>query len=129
MPIQDAQKLKEVMVSLLRIRGPTLPVHIAKDAGLTILFASAFLSELISDKKIKMSYMRIGSSPLYFLEGQENLLENFSEYLKSREKEAFLLLKEKKFLKHSEQEPAIRVALNEIKDFAAPFRTGGEMFW
>ena len=79
MPVQDAQKLKERMVSFLRMRGPTLPVHIAKDAGLTILFASAFLSELISDNRIKMSNMRIGSSPLYFLQGQENLLEKLSQ--------------------------------------------------
>ena len=61
--------------------------------------------------------------------GQEKMLENFSEYLKSKEKEAFILLKEKKILKDSEQEPAIRVALREIKDFAVSFKKNEEIYW
>jgi len=32
-------------------RGPSLPVHIASETGLSMLFASAFLSELLSEKK------------------------------------------------------------------------------
>jgi hypothetical protein len=38
-------------------------------------------------------------------------------------------LQEKRFLKDSEQVPAIRVALREIKDFAVPFKRNGETFW
>jgi len=77
-----------------------------------------------------MSHMRIGSSPVYFLQGQEASLEKFSSNLKSKEKEAFLLLKERKFLKDSEQHPAIRVALRAIKDFAVPFNfESGEIYW
>jgi len=70
--------------------------------------------------------MRVGSSPIYFIPGQEPQLDKYSNYLKSKEKEAYILLKEKQFLKDSEQEPAIRVALREIKDFAIPFRTSDE---
>ena len=75
--------------------------------------------------------MKVGNSPVYFIPGQERLLENFSQYLKSKEKEAFLLLKEKRFLKDNQQEPAIRVALREIKDFAIPFKKPetDELFW
>lgn len=73
--------------------------------------------------------MRVGNSPIYLIQGQEPQLEKFSNYLKSKEKEAFLLLQEKKFLKDSEQTPAIRVALREIKDFAFPFKRNGEIFW
>ncbi|MBI2043892.1 hypothetical protein HYT24_00830 [Candidatus Pacearchaeota archaeon] len=126
---EDASVTKEKIVSLLRARGPSLPVHVAKHTGLSILFASAFLSELIADRKIKQSSMRVGSSPLYFLPGQEPMLERFSEYLKSKEKEAFLLLREKKFLKDSEQQPAIRVALRAINDFAISFTNNHEVYW
>ena len=73
--------------------------------------------------------MRIGSSPIYFIQGQEQKLENFSEHLKSKEKEAFNLLKQKKFLKDSIQEPAIKVALREIKDFTIPFKKENEIYW
>ena len=129
MPSQDASKIKEKILSILRMKGPTLPVYISQDTGISMLFASAFLSELLSDKIIKISKMRVGNSPIYYLPGQETQLERFSNYLKSKEKEAFLLLQEKRFLRDSEQSPAIRVALREIKDFAFPFRKNGETVW
>ena len=96
MPTQDTSKIKEKIIFTLRRRGPCLPVHIANEIQTSILFASAFLSELVSEKKIKMSYMKVGSSPIYFIPGQERHLERFSEHLKSKEKEAFLLLRERK---------------------------------
>lgn len=125
----DAMQIKEKIISLVKLNGPSLPVFIARGTGLSILFASAFLSELFGDKELKMSDLRVGNSPLYFLPGQEPMLENFSQYLKNKEKEAFLLLKEKKFLKDVELEPAIRVALRQIKDFAMPFHRDNEIFW
>lgn len=129
MPSQDTTQLKERMVSFLRMRGPSLPVHIAKDAGLSILFTSAFLSELVSEKRIKISNMRVGSSPIYFIPNHYNMLERYSEYLKSKEKEAYEILKERKFLKDHEQDPAIRVALRSIKDFAIAFNKNDEIIW
>ena len=129
MPTQDTSEIKEKILFLLQRRGPSLPVHIAREIGLSILFASAFLSELYSEKKIRMSNMKVGSSPIYFILGQEPKLENFVQYLKSKEKDAFILLKEKKILKDKEQDPAIRVALRAIKDFAIPFEKDGEIFW
>lgn len=129
MPTQDTSQLKEKILYTLRTRGPSLPVHIANQTGLSILFASAFLSELLSEKKIKMSNMRVGSSPVYFIQGQEKNLEKFSEHLKSKEKDAFILLKEKKFLKDEKQDPAIRVALRAIRDFAIPFKKEEQIIW
>jgi hypothetical protein len=127
--MQDALQIKDRIFSFIKLRGPSLPVHVSKELGMTTIFSSAFLSELVSDKRIKISNMRVGSSPIYFIDGQESALEKFSQYLKSREKDAFYLLKEKKFLRDSEQQPAIRVALREIKDFALPFKNREEIFW
>lgn len=126
---ERALEIKEKIISIFKDKGPCLPVNVAKETGLSLLFASAFLSEFLSEKKIKISNMKVGSSPLYFIPGQEKMLENFSDYLKSKEKEAFILLKEKKILKDSEQEPAIRVALRAIKDFAIFFNKNGEIYW
>lgn len=126
----DALVIKEQVVSILRRRGPSLPVHVGRETQQSMLFASAFLSELISDKRVKVSSMKIGGSPLYFLPGQEPNLERFGlEHLKSREKDAFILLKDNKFLKDKDQEPAIRVALRALKDFAFPFQNNGEIVW
>jgi len=129
MPTQDTSEIKEKIIVILRKNGPSLPVHIAREIESSILFTSAFLSELASEKRIKISHMKVGNSPLYYLPGQEQLLEKSSHYLKSKEKEAFILLKEKKFIEDSGQDPAIRVALREIKDFAIPFKKDEEIFW
>jgi len=129
MPTQDAPHIREKILSILRAKGPNIPVHIAQETGLSMLFASAFLSELSSDKKVKMSHMRVGNSPIYFIPGQEPQLERFSNYLKSKERDAFILIQEKRFLKDSEQSPPIRVALRAIKDFAFHFKKNDDIFW
>ena len=113
---------KEKIISLVKVRGPSLPVQIARGIGVEPIFAAAFLSEIYGEKKLKMTSMRVGSSPLYYLEGQESMLENFIEYLNSREKEAFLLLKRENILADDSQEPVMRVALRAIKDFAIPIK-------
>ncbi len=127
--MQDTTNIKLKIISLIEQKGPNLPVRIAGELGLSPLFASAFLSELLSEKKIKISNLRVGNSPLYFISGQEPKLEDFSEHLKSKEKEAFLLLKENKFLVDAKQEPAIRIALRAIKDFAIPFGKDEKLIW
>ncbi len=129
MPQQNTIPTKEKILAILRRRGPSLPVHVAREMEMSMLFASAFLSELLSEKKIKISFMRVGSSPLYFIAGQEVSLKKFSQYLGRKEKEAYSLLENKKFLKDTEQEPAIRVALRSIKDFAIPFKKAEEIYW
>jgi len=127
-PLETRNKI----ISLLRIRGPSLPIHVSKEIGLSTLFAGAFLSELASSNEIKISNMKVGGSPLYFVPGQESQLENFSNYLPGKEKEAFSLLKEKKLLEDRKLEPAIRVALRSIKDFAFPLLLNSPekiLFW
>src|SRR3989344_679129 len=132
----DMQRLnnqKERILSLMRIRGPSLPVQVAKSIGVSPLFANAFLSELKSEDRIKISDLKVGSSPLYYLPGQENMLENFIEYLNQREREAFKLLKERQILEDEKQTPIIRVALRALKDFALPSKVKideeGKIFW
>lgn len=117
------------IVDVLKNRGPSLPIQIAKNVGLSSLFVSAFLSELTNQKQIKVSHLKVGGSPLYFLEGQEEQLEPYYKYLHPKEAEAFLLLKKKKVLKDEEQEPSIRVALRSIRDFAVGFKQGEEIYW
>ncbi len=132
----DLQKLnetKEKIISTISLKGPSFPTRIARETEMNPLFVSAFLSELVSQNKLKISSLKVGSSPLYYLPGQENLLENFIEHLNQKEKEAFLLLKNSNVLEDEKQLPAIRVALRNIKDFAVPLsvRINNELkiFW
>ena len=124
---------KEKIIAVIRSSGPSYPGRVARATGLPPLFVSAFLSELVAEKKLKLSNMKVGSSPLYFIGGQEKILENFAEHLNIREREAFTLLKESQILEDEKLSPVIRVALRNIKDFALPIvvKVDGEtkLFW
>ena len=129
MPTKDTTEIKNKIIEFLKNNGPSLPVQISRSVDMDTLFTSAFLSELLSEKKIKITNMKVGTSPVYFVSGTEEGLEKYSEYLNQKEKEAFNLLKENSFLDDEPQEPAIRVALRQIKDFAMPFEEKSKLFW
>jgi hypothetical protein len=125
----NIQEKKDKIISFLKENGPSLPVRIAKAIEMEPMFASAITSELIGSKQVKTSHLRIGSSPLYFLPGEEQKLEEYTENLKSAEKEAYLKLKKNKIIIDEDEDPVTRVALRNIKDFAISSGTPEKTTW
>ncbi|MEK6910975.1 MAG: hypothetical protein AABW82_04345 [Nanoarchaeota archaeon] len=124
---------KEMILTFIKTRGPSLPVNVAQYIKTSPLFVSAFLSELYREQKLLMSDLKVGSSSLYLLPGQEQMIENFTQFLNQKEMEAFNMVKKEKLLEDQKLPPAIRVAIRQIKDFAIPLKIkneGNEMlFW
>jgi hypothetical protein len=121
------------VLEFLGSRGPSLPVAVAKELGTDTIIAGAYLSTLLSRKMIKVSYLKVGGSPLYFLKGQEAKLQGFSDKLNPVDRKTYELLKERKVLRENELEPIERVSLKQLRDFAVPLnvRMGNdtEVFW
>ena len=111
---------REQVLSLIRVKGPVIPSNIAKELGQNLIMASAVLSELVSSGALRISALKIGGSPLYYLPEHEARLQGFAKHLNDKEKRAFDRLQFQKVLVDSEQEPVIRVALRAIADFAKP---------
>jgi ethanolamine utilization microcompartment shell protein EutS len=113
--------------------GPIVSNTIAKSLNLNSFLTSALLSELFNEKKLNASTIRVGGSALYYLNGQEEQLERFTGFLGHKEKEAYDLLKKQGVLQDKLLEPAIRVAIRGVKDFAIPLsvKRGDEeiLFW
>lgn len=124
---------REHIVELVKAKGPVLPVQISKEIGSNILMASAHLAELTASHRLRISTIKVGGSPLYYLPGQEEMLQKFTANMNDKEKKAYDSLQQSKILRDSEQEPVIRVALREIKDFAVPLNVthndNREVFW
>jgi len=124
---------RDKILAFVKAKGPVLPVQISKEIGSNILMASAHLAELTASSKLKISTIKVGGSPLYYLHGQEGMLLKFTSNMNDKEKKAFELLNENKVLRDAEQEPVIRVALRELKDFAIPLNVNyndkKEIFW
>ncbi len=102
-------------------QGPTVPAKVAKVVGGDTMIVGAILSTLISQGTVKVSTMKMGGSPLYYIPEQEDKLEQFTSLLNEKDRRTFQLLKDKKVLGDSEQDPLIRVSLRAIKDFAKQF--------
>ncbi len=111
---------KEKIIQHIKRNGPSQPTRIAKELGVDSIIASALLANLVSKSILKVSHMKVGGSPLYYIPGQEKELQNFSDRISGKEKDAYELIKQEKILKNDELEPAIRVAISHIKDFAKP---------
>lgn len=131
--MMDVEEKKRKITEIIQQRGPSLPIHVARGAELNILFSSAILSEMVSSRILRVSSLKVGGSPLYYLPGQEEMLDNFFAYLPSKEKDAFLLLKKHNLLEDEKLQPALRVAIRSIRDFAVPFSMqtefGDKIFW
>ena len=113
---------KEKILEIVKL-GPTFPSKIAKALGngADTMLVGAILSTLISTGDVKVSTVKIGGTPLYYIPDQESKLEDFINYLNEKDKITFRLLKEQKILQDSTQDPLIRVSLRIIKDFAKSF--------
>jgi len=118
----------------IKANGPVVPTKIAKTIKSEILIASAHLSDLATQGKVKVSYLKIGGSPLYYLSGQEDQLLNFAQGNTNPKDYAVLeTLKDRKVLRESDLDLLSKVALRELKDFAIPLhvrtKDSAELFW
>ena len=89
---------------------------------------------MIARKQIKVSRATIGSSPVYYLPGQEVLLgPKLYSHLKSKEREAYDILRDKKIIRAERAEPWQRIAFSQLHDFAMPMhvtiKDKTEVFW
>lgn len=112
---------------------PLLPSNVAKEFGVNTLMASAMLSEMASKGILKISALKIGSSPLYYKPDKKEQLLNYLDSLNEKDRKTTELLKEKTVLRDSAQDSLTRVSLRNIKDFAKPVEVstekGKELFW
>jgi len=121
------------ILEFMKQHGPLLPADIGRHIKTNIIFASAYLSELSSRGKVKISALKVGGSPVYYLPEHHDRLDKFASNLNEKDLRAYDLLKQKQVLRDTHMTPLVRVALRSIKDFASPvtvtFENKQELFW
>ena len=125
---------QEKILQFLKMSGPTFPTKVAKNIGQDTLIASAYLSDLKAQGKVKISDLKIGASPLYYLPGQESELYKFvAGNVNPKNLQVLENLKEKQILRENNLDLLSKVALRSLKDFAIPLqvtvRGNAELFW
>lgn len=123
----------EKIIEFIRAKGLVLPVQLAKEFKKDTILMGAVLSELVSAKKIKISCVKIGGSPVYYVKEQAYKLQELYKHLNEKDKRAYDFLKTSKILRDSDLTPLQRVSLRQIKDFAKPLSVKAEgkeeLFW
>ena len=129
----EENEVAQRVLKIVKSRGPVIPTGVSKELGITSILASAILSELVSKSQLKISSIKMGGTPFYYSEGQEEKLQNYTRYLHDKEKLAYELLKKSLVLRDRALEPVARVSLRQIKDFAIPLNVRNEgdveLFW
>ena len=125
---------QDKILYFLKVVGPTIPSKVAKNIGTEILLASAHLSDLAAQGKVKVSNLKIGGTPLYYLPGQEEQLYHFGAgNLNPKDYQVLEALKQQKILRENALDLLSKVALRSLKDFAIPLQVtvagSRELFW
>jgi hypothetical protein len=109
----------EEVLKVVQNRGPLQPLEVRSvlKRGDSIVIGAA-LSELSSRKLVKVTHVKRGGSPFYYVSGQESRMEELSQWLGEKDKQTYEMLKKRKILRDSKQDPLTRVSLRELKDFA-----------
>lgn len=122
------------ILEFLKITGPTIPTKVAKTINSDIIIASAHLSDLAAQKKVRISSLKFGGSPLYYLSGQEDQLYGFAaSNLNPKDMAVLDRLKDEGVLREATLDLLSKVALRALKDFAVPLQVrtpdSSELFW
>lgn len=123
---------RDRIVELSKV-SPLQPTSLGKLLSTNSLFASAMLSEMTGKGLLKVSHLKVGSSPLYYAADHPEHLLNYLVYLNEKERRVAGLLKETGVLRDSSLDPLQRVCVRNIKDFAKQLDVSmgdsKEIFW
>lgn len=124
---------REEILAVLKAKGPLVPNDLKKVIkGDTMIFG-AILSELSSRGMVKISDLKKGSSPFYYLPGQEDKLEQLIEFLNPKDQGTLRFLKEQRVVYDRSLELFQRVSIRKIKDYAKEMTVntsdGPLLFW
>jgi hypothetical protein len=112
---------KDNVLRFIREKKAVIPTDIAENFETTTMIASAVLSELAKDNLIKITHLKLASSPYYYDPNQKEYLIQLGEkHFKGYDKEVFNLLREKKILPLNSLSIQHSLAIERIKDFAIP---------
>ena len=92
--------MNEKILDFVKLRGPILQNQARKHFKIDSTFVGAYLSQLVSQKKLKLTELKVGTSPVYYADGQEVKLQGFSKYLNEKDRKETLqfLDKHKEFI-------------------------------
>ncbi len=120
-------------MQLVKQKGYVIPSDVSKEIKKDMIFASAYLSELVSNKKLKISHVKIGGTPVYYIPENSSKLQELYEHLNPKDRDSYNLLKREKVVWDKQLTPLQRISMRNLKDFAVQLnvliKNNTEIFW
>lgn len=114
-------------------QGPVQPQAVAKELSTNSMLASAMLSEMSEKGLLKVSSLKVGSSPVYYHPEHPEHLLGYVTSLNEKDRRTVATLQMHHVMRDNAQDPLTRVSLRNIKDFARQLDVtidgAKEMFW
>ena len=85
----DKTMNEDQVIRIVATKGPIIPIQIVKEIGGNTMFAGAILSQLSEKKRVFVSSIKVGGSPLYYIKGQESRLQDYVKYLNEKDRKTF----------------------------------------
>ncbi|MFA6888379.1 MAG: hypothetical protein WC254_02685 [Candidatus Woesearchaeota archaeon] len=124
---------KEDILQAVKLKGYVIPSDLSKQFTVDTFIMGAVLSDLVSEKKLFVSSVKIGGTPVYYIPEAREKLQELFKYLNEKDKQTYQLLQEKLVLVDTAQTPLVRVSLRNIKDFSKPIEVTAQgttqLFW
>jgi hypothetical protein len=123
----------DAVLTLITQQGPCVPADLTSATQTDSIILGAIFSSLVEQKKIKITQLKWGGSPLYYAPGQEDLIQKLYTKLNEKDKRAYDLLKEEGILRDDELTPLQRTCLRNLPDFAIQLKVTKQqnplIFW
>ncbi len=118
---------KDKILQIVQVKGYVLPSDLTRQFHADTFIIGAVLSDLVREKKLHVSRVKVGRSPVYYSLNRRDMLQELYSYLNDKDKQVYNLLKQQTVLKDTDQSLLVRVSLKQMKDFAKPIEvTHGE---
>lgn len=124
----------EDVLRIVRQYGPIVPNKIKQTLNQSdSTLVSVYLSDLVREGKVRMTHVKLGASTFAYTPEQVPKLAELIKHHNEKDRRAAEKLRSEKVIRASTQEPLMRVALGQIKDFAKPVTVktskGEELFY
>ena len=111
------------VLQIIQSDGPKLPTELTKAVGVESYIASAILSTLVKNGHLHNSNRKIGSSLIYYIDGQEETVRQMLlKELNVTELKALETIKKMRVALENELYPQERYLMNDLKDFVTQLK-------
>jgi len=111
------------VLQIITSSGPKLPTELTKAVGIESYIASAILSTLVKNGHLHNSSRKIGSSLIYYIDGQEETVRQMLlKELNVTELKALETIKKMRVALDNDLYPQERYLMNDLKDFVTQLK-------